>query len=223
MLQYLSIDPIACILGLIAIYLAWKAYVASTRYSLRIATVSSCVRCTVENPNGRPELQVTVQNRGIPLTAPSVILRFRDIHEDGYTRNWRLEALEVDAEKSPLPSGASGAYVLRMHKKSQGLSHSFPEITHPRRQKLSIVINDRGHEVAVIRLFHWTDRFVEWYREKAAEVNLKFMEFSDDASGRTMARYGWLHFPELEMRESTACLRFTEYCKDLSRSQPNDR
>lgn len=72
----LSFDPIACILGAVAVVLAWAAYRSSTYHNVRIEDLKATFIDSVRDDECGPSFAVTILNCGLPIHDLDVSLFF---------------------------------------------------------------------------------------------------------------------------------------------------
>jgi len=207
----LSVDPIACLLGVFAIWLAWKAYCASTKHFVKLVRCDAEYLMTGKQSESGTYFKVTLLNLGLPVNQPSVELVFNSDEVYPMAISFNLAPCENHGDTS-FAQGMRAAFeffpisFLSLAKSRIDFKHM--KISYPRRQKAAIVVKNAGYEIQRIPLCSQTD----WLREKwnscAYDFDRNFQTTkTDPVLGEILVNHSILQLPKFQITNSTR-LRF---------------
>ena len=164
----LSVDPLACVLAAIAIWLAWRAYRRSTMHIVRLDSVKNGF--TIGNAGTRtgPSFEVTLSNEGLPINAITVSLHFHMLAPFGQSTFIGLEATE-EHKTAAFEPGMKASFARWPQDdppaNCEHLLRWIAALTHPRKQRAEIVVRSGGFDVQTIPLYARLDRVrIHWNR-----------------------------------------------------------
>ena len=191
----LSFDPACFTLAAVAVALAYRAYTAENRVKLRL--IDSTLGFRFDGPEtGQHELSVVVQNLGLPLHAPVVIVRVRGTKfPDLASYSVTLRCSELDG---PLDRGATATFTSRWDRTKAEISSGIMGFDEPQE-----FVNDAAVEVEVKALDHpvWVcrrsviDRLAGRWNSLSVKLGTRFPKTAVDRKGHQVTSFD--RFPKL--------------------------
>lgn len=211
----LSLDPIACLLGLVAIWLAWIAYRSSSYHLIRIEDLKAGWVDSVRSAHCGPYLEVSILNLGLPIHDLKVCLQFQTDEE--VPMQWTTELSPTESISNvPFDRGMRGQFIVRP------LQFTAPEhfeakirtLRDPKRQQAAIVVKSGNFVIKTIPLVSMIDGPLQRWNELALTANLHLMKTIKVVDGITHAKTrDWL--PVFGLRASHWLKEFAEVCTGM--------
>ncbi len=191
-----SFDPLAAVLGLSALWVAYLAYRASCKIWVRLLSVDGAFSRTVYEPDHH-YFDVVIQNLGLPLHRTKICLSFK--HRDGETYTLEMKRVEyrdrhkVVTDNGEFAQGMIGAFRLKSTDLTSNGGHGIQMLSKlecPRRCDAKIDVYSQDFLVAEFRLWHRFYWIESTWNRLAHKVNWTFNRNVTISDGTTRLKLG---------------------------------
>lgn len=206
----LSVDPLACILGVIAVWLAWAAFRSSTYHIVRVEKLSSSWVNSLNELECGPNLEVTILNCGLPIHSLKVSLFYLSAGANPMRLTLGLTPLEPIMVIA-FDKGMRGKFALRPLRQpnTSWFEERIQTLKNPRKQCAAIVIESGSFTVLTIPLVSRLNPMIAVWNRMATSVNRRL---STTKNGYIRTRNC---IPVIGLGASWSLIAFARSCKDL--------